>query len=697
MSNETQIQLHNIEQALNGDFAVTGSISTSGAIFQNTVTPTNPSSGSIKLYSKDDNRLYFLQPDGTELPVGSGSGVGMAGILGEDILAGEPVYQSSLDGKWYKAQAISGKLSNLAVASADGLTDEEITLVRFGSVEASISIPNYQDIYLSQDVAGTYTSTVPSSGIVTFIGTSKTSNALDVAIGITSYSLEVTGAEDVGTAIITGTLGETIVSGQPAYQKEEDGKWYLAKATLGTLSSLSICKTGGDTDSTGTFIQYGNLEDLTGLPNSSELFLSQTIAGEITSTEPATGVIAYLGMSRGTTNFDVSVGVVAYDRSGGGGDTGTAVITGTLGEDVNKGQAVYQKESDGKWYLAKAADGMVSSLSICLIGGSSEETGTFSRYGTLEDLSGLPADSELYLSQDTAGELATIYSDGLNIYVGISRGTDVLDIAIGVIGGSSEGGGGSAYITGTLGETVTAGQPVYQDKNNGLWQLAQATSEKISNLSVATTAGVSGDQISMTRYGSIESISGLPENAELYLSQDLPGGIIGEKPASGVIAYLGISRGSTVMDVAIAMVAYQSGSGGGSVLTGILGETVIKGDVCYQKESDSKWYKARAVEGEITNLSIATIGGSADSSITFTRYGNLTELSGLPDSKELYLSQTTAGSLTDVAPISGVIAYVGMSIGTTQLDVAIGTIAFEAGGESSGSGGPRWSLLLGGM
>lgn len=142
-----------------------------------------------------------------------------------------------------------------------------------------------------------------------------------------------------------------------------------------------------------------------------------------------------------------------------------------------------------------------------------------------------------------------------------------------------------------------------------------------------------------------------------------------------------------------------SSGGGSAYISGTLGENVNIGQPVYQKEIDGLWYLAQATSTQVSNLSIAVTSGTSGQTINFMRYGNLENLIGLPNSKEVYLSQTIAGALTETAPTTGVIVYIGISRGTTNLDVAIGSVGFVpgSGGDTTGSGGPRWSYVLGGM
>jgi hypothetical protein len=149
----------------------------------------------------------------------------------------------------------------------------------------------------------------------------------------------------------------------------------------------------------------------------------------------------------------------------------------------------------------------------------------------------------------------------------------------------------------------------------------------------------------------------------------------------------------------LAIAVTGQGGGGSAYISGIVGEDVSRGQPVYQKESDGLWYLAQATSTQVSNLSIAVTSGTSGQTINFMRYGNLENLIGLPNSKELYLSQTIAGALTETVPTTGVIVYIGISRGTTNLDVAIGSVGFVpgSGGDTTGSGGPRWSYVLGGM
>ena len=139
-----------------------------------------------------------------------------------------------------------------------------------------------------------------------------------------------TSGQGGGGGSITGILGETIAAGQPVYQDILDNKWYLAQAIEEKITFLSVCKVGGNNGDTGTFVRYDTLKDLVGLPSSSIIYLSQDTAGVITSTVPSSGIIAFLGVSNGDTQFDVGISLVAYSSSGAASGSNAGNLTQTL-------------------------------------------------------------------------------------------------------------------------------------------------------------------------------------------------------------------------------------------------------------------------------------------------------------------------------------------------------------------------------
>ena len=125
---------------------------------------------------------------------------------------------------------------------------------------------------------------------------------------------------------------------------------------------------------------------------------------------------------------DLYWNVTKLNGTGGGGSGGSSTISGTLGENIAAGQPVYQNITDNKWYLAIAQENYLTNLSVCLTGGNYNNTGTFTRYGTISGLNGLPVSSEIYLSQTIFGGYdTTANSIGIVSFIGTtnSSGTSI--------------------------------------------------------------------------------------------------------------------------------------------------------------------------------------------------------------------------------------------------------------------------------
>ena len=120
-------------------------------------------------------------------------------------------------------------------------------------------------------------------------------------------------------------------------------------------------------------------------------------------------------------------------------------------------------------------------------------------------------------------------------------------------------------------------------------------------------------------------------------------------------------------------------SSGSSDISGILGETVVRGQLVYQKDSDSKWYLAKAVYNMVNNLSICTTGGDLDSVGKVSKFITISDLTGLTSGSKAYLSQSGAGAMIYSKPVSGYIAYIGTTRSTAIIDVNIDNVVYSDG------------------
>jgi len=225
---------------------------------------------------------------------------------------------------------------------------------------------------------------IPTAGYFTVFSENKKLYSVDSDGNYTEFGAD---GSTTGGGSITGILGETIAPGQPSYLSIIDNKWYKAQAIDGKLTLLSFCKTGGNIDDTGTFVRYDNLTGLSGFTPNSEIYLSQYAAGETTTTIPTSGIVAFLGISKSSSEVDAAIALVAYDTStsgvsgsvGGenlattlayGNSAGSYQINMNSNRITNTGSPISNLDSTNKIYV----DSLVAATSGSGSGGTLEQT-----------------------------------------------------------------------------------------------------------------------------------------------------------------------------------------------------------------------------------------------------------------------------------------------------------------------------------
>ena len=94
----------------------------------------------------------------------------------------------------------------------------------------------------------------------------------------------------------------------------------------------------------------------------------------------------------------------------------------------------------------------------------------------------------------------------------------------------------------------------------------------------------------------------------------------------------------------------------GITQSGTAGETLVFGNICYLKASDSKWWKAKAdvaaTSGPV-KLGFCVLAGNANDTITILQYGKI-RADSLFDtftiSAPIFVSAATAGKVVSAAP-----------------------------------------------
>lgn len=195
------------------------------------------SDGVTPLLTINSSTEKILDKNGEE--IGSNGGE-ISGILGEHIDIGQPAYLNTSDNKWYLAQAIESKVSLLSICSFGGDINDIGKFVRYKNLTNLSGFLANADMYLSQTTPGEIIYTIPTSGIVAYLGASKTTSTIDVAISLVAYSTE----NQAGSGDVTGggIVWKEVTS---TSDSAEENKGYITNnSSLVTITLPSICKIG---------------------------------------------------------------------------------------------------------------------------------------------------------------------------------------------------------------------------------------------------------------------------------------------------------------------------------------------------------------------------------------------------------------------------------------------------------------------
>lgn len=116
----------------------------------------------------------------------------------------------------------------------------------------------------------------------------------------------------------------------------------------------------------------------------------------------------------------------------------TQTVRGIYGETVTQGQAVYLKESDGRWWKADAdlSTAAAAAGGIALTPGAAGETGIIVTSGKM-DVGATLTVGEIYVLSSTAGGICpeADLSTGENVTIlGVASAADTLDVQIKAFG-----------------------------------------------------------------------------------------------------------------------------------------------------------------------------------------------------------------------------------------------------------------------
>jgi len=226
-------------------------------------------------------------------------------------------------------------------------------------------------------------------------------SAQDAATKAYVLSIVSGGAVTFDQNVISGTSGEALAVGNIVYFKESDQRWWKTDADAFATADqvkIGIVQTVAGGAGVQTNILIGGLDKTqAGLVAGTKYYLSGTAAA-LTATP---GVISrFIGWAVTATTL-----LVAID------ELPTNCITGLSGAALTVGQVVYLKESDGRWYVAKA-DALSTSvglkIGICQVAAGGAGVVTIIRIaGVDKTQTGLTAGTRYYISSSTGGALAS--------------------------------------------------------------------------------------------------------------------------------------------------------------------------------------------------------------------------------------------------------------------------------------------------
>jgi hypothetical protein len=242
-------------------------------------------------------------------------------------------------------------------------------------------------------------------------------------------------------ARVSGTAGETVVTGQVVALKDADGEWYLADAddvTIRPAIGIVGSKTGGNGDTIEIILQ-GILTGWTTLAEGDPAYLSET-AGAVTQSAPS--YAQQLGIAISTTDyyfdfqnyFDSSAVTALGVLSGASpivleGNTADAYETTVAVTDPTADRTFTIPNKSGQVQLASAASALTPGAAVTLTVGLSniytvtptdneDETITFSGAGTAGD-----EITVIITTTGTADEVITFHSTLANTTGTLTVGT----------------------------------------------------------------------------------------------------------------------------------------------------------------------------------------------------------------------------------------------------------------------------------
>lgn len=286
------------------------------------------------------------------------------------------------------------------------------TIVELGSDVPQL-LKHFLDTLSDQSVEGikTFSSFPVKSG-----STTPTSAA---ELATKAYvDLQVGGTSIYDQNLITGTAGETLVAGDLVYFKLSDSRWWKTDADAYSTSQgvrLGVAQGSAAAGVSLNILNSGLEKNLTGL-TVGRYYVSNTAGGF--STTPGT-TQRFVGWAVSSTRL-----IFAPDQEA------ENFVVDTAGEILLRGNLVYFKESDQKWWLTDA-DALATSVGVQIgivqLAASADDQTIIRVAGIDSTKTGLTAGAKYYLSNTAGAIVAT--APTLPRFVGYALNTQELLLA----------------------------------------------------------------------------------------------------------------------------------------------------------------------------------------------------------------------------------------------------------------------------
>jgi len=204
---------------------------------------------------------------------------------------------------------------------------------------------------------------------------------------------------------ITLTAGENLTKGDIVYFSGANTVSKAKSNASSTMDAIGIATETINNTNSGIILLFGLIGGLSSLTAGAEYFVSDSSAGDITTTRPTTEnyYIQKVGIAKSTTELIFSPSYSEVITASGG--SGTAIInTFTAGESISKGQVVYLSSAST---VSKAKSDSSSTMPAIGIANETKSSGNIQivTFGELTGLTGLATKAELFVSDSSSGTL----------------------------------------------------------------------------------------------------------------------------------------------------------------------------------------------------------------------------------------------------------------------------------------------------